>query len=187
MSARRAAAQLFRIPLLLAYSFRPLLRGRPRPRQLGSQLHHPGGMVENSPAFQRRDNGQPAPSPAGTAEIGCVSRPCGTYPSRTSNPALKRRAIILSPSGTETAPVTSNPSDIGRPRPQPLRIPSARFARDAKLRSTLLMERHFVALKNSFLLIPRSSFPLLKRPHQDFCIPQRLGRCLGDGSGLRHS
>ncbi len=83
---------------------------------LGFQLHHPGGMVENSPAFQRRDDGRRAPSPVGTAEIECFSRPSGTYPSGTSIPALKRRAIIARPSGTEAGPVTSNPSGIGRGR-----------------------------------------------------------------------
>ncbi len=73
----------------------------------------PGGTIETSPAFQRRDSSERAPSPVRTAEIDCVSRPSATYPSRTSNPALKRRAIILCPSGTETARVTSNPSGIG--------------------------------------------------------------------------
>ncbi len=67
-------------------------------------------MVVNSPAFQRRDCCGSATSPAGTTEIECASRPSGTYPSRTSNPALKRRAIIVSPSGTEAAHVTSKPS-----------------------------------------------------------------------------
>jgi len=81
---------------------------------LGLDHRHPGGMVENSPAFQRRDRGERAPSPAGTAEIERVSRPSGTYPSGTSNPALKRRAIIVRPSGTKTAPLTSNPSGVGR-------------------------------------------------------------------------
>ena len=56
---------------------------------------------------------------------------------------------------------------------------------DAKLRSTLLVERHLGALQNSFLLISGSSFPLLKRPCQNFCIPHSLGHCLGRRSGLR--
>src|SRR5207249_1202899 len=64
---------------------------------------HPGGIDENSPAFQRRDTGGRAPSPVGTAEIDCVNRPYRTYPSPTSNPALKRRAIIGCPSGPEIA------------------------------------------------------------------------------------
>jgi hypothetical protein len=89
-------------------------RGRIARTPLGFQLHHPGGMVENSPAFQRRGDGKRAPSPAGTAEIECFSRPSGTYPSGTSIPALKRRAIIASPSGTETGPVASNRSRSGR-------------------------------------------------------------------------
>jgi len=73
-------------------------RAAPRP------FHHPGGMVENNPAFQRRDRRQRAPSPEGTAESDCISRPFGTYPSRASNPALKRRAIVICPSGTEAGP-----------------------------------------------------------------------------------
>src|SRR5258708_37353965 len=35
---------------------------------LGFEVHHPGGMVENSPAFQRWDCGQTFPSPEGTAD-----------------------------------------------------------------------------------------------------------------------
>jgi type II secretory pathway pseudopilin PulG len=59
-------------------------------------------MGENSPAFQRRDSGEGAPSPAGTAAIDSLSRPCGTYPSRTLNPVppLRDRAIVFCPSGT---------------------------------------------------------------------------------------
>src|SRR5437899_5090471 len=85
---------------------------------LGFEPHHPGGMVENSPAFQRRDSGEQASSPAGTAEIERLSRPSGTYPSGTANPALNRRAIIVGPSGTEKAdrqglPRTLPPSVAG--------------------------------------------------------------------------
>ena len=79
------------------------------PMPPGFEPHHPGGMVENSPAFQRRDSGKRESSPAGTAELDCVSRPSGTYPPGTSNPALKRRAIAVCPSGTETAPETAHP------------------------------------------------------------------------------
>jgi hypothetical protein len=35
---------------------------------LGFEPHHPGGMTENSPAFQRWDGGRIALSPVGTAE-----------------------------------------------------------------------------------------------------------------------
>src|SRR5450759_1369654 len=38
------------------------------PMPLGFQRRHPGGMAENSPAFQRWDRGQGVPSPEGTAE-----------------------------------------------------------------------------------------------------------------------
>src|SRR5262245_53297483 len=61
--------------------------------------HHPVGMVENSPAFQRRDEGEKPSSPEGAAEEVRVSRPFGTGAVRSSNPALKRRAILVCPSG----------------------------------------------------------------------------------------
>ncbi len=85
---------------------------RPRLRPLASQHHHPGGMLENSPAFQRRDSRWIGPSPAGTAEISRLSRPYGTYPPQISNPASKRRATAVCPSGTETASSTSNPCSV---------------------------------------------------------------------------
>jgi hypothetical protein len=63
---------------------------------------HPGGMGENSPAFQRWDLGLIASSPEGTAESAIVGRPFGTYTSGRSYPALKRWAILGCPSGTVT-------------------------------------------------------------------------------------
>src|ERR1041384_1016977 len=80
---------------------------------LGIERHHPGGMTENSPAFQRRDKGVEASSPEGTVEMACFSRPFGTYVLRTLNPALKRWAIFTCPFRTQTAFVTSIPSGIG--------------------------------------------------------------------------
>ena len=74
---------------------------------------HPGGMIDNSPAFQRRDRGGKTISPEGKAEPDRVSRPYGTHPTRTLNPALKRRAILICPSGTETASSASKVSGIG--------------------------------------------------------------------------
>src|SRR5437870_4251607 len=71
-------------------------------------------MAENSPAFQRRDQVMSALSPEGTAEPGCLSRPFGTHSSRPSNPALKRRAILICPSGTPRASLASNPSGVGQ-------------------------------------------------------------------------
>src|SRR5213594_3714448 len=61
---------------------------------------HPGGMIDNRPAFQRRESRGTASSPEGTAETNHVSRPFGTHPLPTSHPALKRRAIVVCPSGT---------------------------------------------------------------------------------------
>ena len=91
-----------------------------RPMALGFDQHHPGGMPENSPAFQRWDRSQRTSSPAGTAEAAVVSRPCGTSPGGRAHPALKRWAILICPSGTGAAPrlpniaYHSNPSGIGR-------------------------------------------------------------------------
>src|SRR5450756_1031242 len=88
---------------------------------LGFQRCHPGGMAENSPAFQRWDRGLGVPSPEGTAENHKFSRPFGTQPSIRPHPALKRRAIFKSPSGTKTRPpcstYSSNPSGIGLSSP----------------------------------------------------------------------
>src|SRR5213076_561864 len=72
-----------------------------------SPRSHPGGMLENSPAFQRRDSGQRETSPGGTVEKERVSRLFGTCPVGYGNPALKRRAIIVCPFGTETDPIVS--------------------------------------------------------------------------------
>ena len=52
-------------------------------------------------------------SPEGTAESVQLSRPFGTYASRTSNPALKRRAIVVYPSGIGRTCFASNPGGIG--------------------------------------------------------------------------
>src|ERR1051325_12165584 len=93
------------------------IAGTARPMPLGIERHHPGGMTENSPAFQRRDKGVEASSPEGTLEMACFSRPFGTYILRTLNPALKRWAIFTCPFGTQTAFVTSIPSGIGRAVP----------------------------------------------------------------------
>ena len=57
---------------------------------LGFQRRHPGGMAENSPAFQRWDRGLGVPSPEGTAELVVLSRPFGTQPSIRPHPALKQ-------------------------------------------------------------------------------------------------
>jgi hypothetical protein len=93
--------------------------GLESPMPLGFQRRHPGGMADNSPAFQRWDRGSGVPSPEGTAESHQLSRPCGTQPSIRQHPALKRRAILKSPSGTKTRPpcgtYSSNPSGIGPP------------------------------------------------------------------------
>src|ERR1035441_4935967 len=96
---------------------------------------HPVGMTENSPAFQRWDRGQQLPSPEGTAENHCPSRPFGTYPAGRAHPALKRWAILVCPSGTGAEPLFSdggnhlNASGIGRLRCEFWRRPAATTAR----------------------------------------------------------
>jgi hypothetical protein len=71
---------------------------------LASHRHHPVGMIENSPAFQRWDCGQRVSSPGGTVDKDYLSRPSGTYPPGHTYPALKRWAILLCPSGTSGGP-----------------------------------------------------------------------------------
>src|ERR1035441_10324703 len=67
---------------------------------LAFDRHRPAGMPENSPAFQRWGRGQQLPSPKGTAEDHCPSRPFGTYPAGHAHPA-----ILVCPSGTGTEPL----------------------------------------------------------------------------------
>src|SRR5450759_1424624 len=74
------------------------------------QRCHPGGMVENSPAFQRWDRDLGVPSPEGTTENHKLIRPFGTQPSIRPYPALKRWAILVCPIGTKTGTYSSNPS-----------------------------------------------------------------------------
>jgi hypothetical protein len=69
----------------------------PMPARLDHR--HPEGMVENSPAFQRRDSGESEPSPAGTAEIDRVSRPSGIY-----SPGLRLQSQLPPRAGTPGPP-----------------------------------------------------------------------------------
>src|ERR1019366_6705459 len=65
-----------------------------------SGRHHPGGIAENSPAFQRWERSESTPSPEGTVEPSRVSRPSGTSATGRAHPELKRWAILRRPSGT---------------------------------------------------------------------------------------
>src|SRR5213594_1832235 len=58
---------------------------------LGFGIPNPGGMAENSPAFQfqRRDQVMRALSPEGTAEPRCLSRPFGTHSSPNLKPGVE--------------------------------------------------------------------------------------------------
>src|SRR3989442_15891862 len=85
---------------------------RPRSMPLGFGIPNPGGMAENSPAFQRRDQVMRALSAEGTAEPRCLSRPFGTHSSPNLKPGVetpgysqlslrdtKRWAILICSSG----------------------------------------------------------------------------------------
>src|SRR3989442_11744950 len=76
---------------------------------LGFRQHHPGGMADNSPTFQRWDHENREPSPEGTAEIDSTQPSLRDSSFQTSNPTLKRWAIIVCPFGTDTACALSNP------------------------------------------------------------------------------
>ena len=73
--------------------------GLESPMPLGFQRRHPGGMAENSPAFQRWDRSPGVPSPEGTTENHKFSRPFGTWHIQAMVPALNRWAIFSHPSG----------------------------------------------------------------------------------------
>jgi hypothetical protein len=61
---------------------------------------HPEGMPESSPAFQRWAGENGRISPEGTVDDRRVSRPFGTSYRLAADPALKRWAILICPSGT---------------------------------------------------------------------------------------
>jgi len=76
--------------------------GRAQDVEAGAQRACAGGTSENSPAFQRWDQGSQEPSREATVELGPrTGRPFGTYSAMSPDPALKRWAIVESPSGTE--------------------------------------------------------------------------------------
>src|SRR5438105_3341596 len=75
---------------------------------LGIRDPHPVGMPDNSPTFQRWDHDDEEPSPAGTAEIDSAQPSLRDSTSRTSNPTLKRWAIIVCPSETDRACAAPN-------------------------------------------------------------------------------
>src|ERR1035437_79775 len=99
--------------------------GRPTP--LGYELVHPGGMAENSPAFQRRVCRVGRIGPEGTTQAAGLNRPFGTQRCMATVPALKRWAIVVCPSGTKVktrlpdAGHPPNPSALGRNRCPTLR------------------------------------------------------------------
>src|SRR5213593_968821 len=73
---------------------------RLRSMPVGFFIPNPGGMAENSPAFQRRDQVMRALSPEGTAEPRCLSRPFGTH----SSPNLKPGVEIETPGYSHFVP-----------------------------------------------------------------------------------
>src|SRR5205823_7470559 len=65
-------------------------RGHACPMPLGFATHHPGGIADNSPTFQRWDLNSAGGSPEGTAEtMHRVSRPFGTYARRIAVPNVE--------------------------------------------------------------------------------------------------
>ena len=58
---------------------------------------HPGGMSENSPAFQRWGSRSSGSSPEGTAELPVRRPSLGTYGIKRPYPALKHWAIVSCP------------------------------------------------------------------------------------------
>src|ERR1035438_8711217 len=90
------------------------------PMPLGFELVHPGGMVENSPAFQRWVCMAGRISPEGTTEAAGLNRPFGTQRCIATVPALKRLAIVVCPSGMKVVPRLPdaghppNPGALGR-------------------------------------------------------------------------
>ncbi len=90
----------------------------PNSMSLAFEQHLPGGMIENSPAFQRWGPQPRDTTPEGTAEVACLSRPSGTYREIEPHPALKRWAILRCPFGTRTkrgflsGDLNPNPSGI---------------------------------------------------------------------------
>ncbi len=76
---------------------------------LGFERSHPGGMVDNSPTFQRWVDGVDViSSPEGTKDpfVGAASfAPGGAWIVRNaSTPAINRWAIFGCPCGTDTHP-----------------------------------------------------------------------------------
>jgi hypothetical protein len=63
----------------------------------------PGGILENSPAFQRWVCTAARISPEGTAEVSALNRPFGTWRALLAVPALKRWAIPTHPSGMKSS------------------------------------------------------------------------------------
>jgi hypothetical protein len=80
------------------------MQPRSPPTPIALELHHPEGMTENSPAFQRWVCVTPGICPEGTAEAATLSRPFGTWRRVAVAPALKRWAIIACPYGTGAEP-----------------------------------------------------------------------------------
>jgi hypothetical protein len=73
-------------------------------------------MTENSPASRRWERGEKTPSPEGTAESRCLSRPFGTKLARLAHPALKRWAILICPYETGSGPRLPDGGNRSNPR-----------------------------------------------------------------------
>src|SRR5258708_14915924 len=56
---------------------------------LGFEVLHPGGMDENSPAFQRWDRSQTCPSPGGTADVAALQASLRDASATTPTPSVE--------------------------------------------------------------------------------------------------
>ena len=82
---------------------------------LGSPALHPEGIDENSPGFQPWELHPGEPSPEGTADEFCLSRPFGTNLRLRVNPGLKPWAILIGPFGTKAKAFCSTFCDAELP------------------------------------------------------------------------
>src|SRR5204863_3595638 len=83
------------------------------------------------------------------AEPESLNRPFGTHPHRLANPALKRRAIFVCPSGTVRAALISIPPGIGHSSAHASRAGGKRRLTSA----TPKREGHWLSIGVGFLFL----------------------------------
>ena len=95
---------------------------------LGFDSVHPGGMNENSPAFQRWDRGLVVSSPEGTAESTVRRTSLRDLCDWASIPSVETLGYFP-PSLRDRNSVRSNPSGIGRDAGAPMKAEARRGLR----------------------------------------------------------